>query len=164
MRKMEAPKTPGAATPKSKKTMYAIVGAIVVIIIIVLALFLGGLLSLPGTSTTTANASAKIYDTGTCSSASNCGFTPTPLNIAPNTKVTWTSNSTTGHTVTECIGSSDSTYCPNKDASALSPAFDSGLSSLINNGQSYSYTFKTAGTYYYYCQIHSWMHGQVVAS
>jgi len=139
--------------------MYAIIGAVVVIVIIVLALYLGGLF---GTSTPATPASAKIYDSGTCSTSANCGFTPTPLNIASNTKVTWTSNSSTTHTITECV--SMSTSCPNFDSSALSPTFDSGLSSPIANGQTYSYTFKTAGTYNYYCQFHNWMHGQVVVS
>ncbi len=156
----QAPKTPAATPPKSKKTMYAVVGAIVIIIVIVAALYLAGIFG--GTSTPPANASAKIYDTGICSTSSDCGFTPTPLNIVANTKVTWTSNSSTTHTVTECVSSS--TSCPNFDSSALSPAFDSGSSNLIASGGSYSYTFKTAGTYYYYCQIHSWMHGQVVVS
>ncbi len=142
--------------------MYAIVGAVVVIVIIILALYLGGLF---GTSTPSTPASAKIYDTGTCSTSANCGFTPTPLNIGTNTKVTWTSNSTNyTHTITECVSSSDSVSCPNKDASALSPTFDSGLSSPIANGQTYSYTFKTAGTYFYYCQFHNWMQGKVVVS
>ncbi len=141
--------------------MYAVVGAIVIIIVIVAALYFAGIFTPPPPSAT---ASAKIFDTGTCSTSTNCGFTPTPLNIASNTKVTWTSNSTSGHTVTECVSSTTSCPSPNFDASALSPALDSGVSSPIANGQSYSYTFKTAGTYYYYCQFHSWMHGKVVVS
>ncbi len=164
---MEATKAPQTTPPKkSKKAMYGIVGAVVIIVVVVLALYLGGYL----TSTPTppsSTASDKIYDNGTCSTSSNCGYTPSPLNIAANTQVSWTSNSSQTHTVTECVSSSPSGSCPNKDPSALSPTFDSGISTPIAaNCQTscYSYTFKTAGTYYYYCQIHSWMHGQIVVS
>src|SRR5712691_11088656 len=99
----QAPKTPEATPPKSKKSMYAIVGAVVVIVVIVAALYLAGVFS---TGTSTPGKSATIYGNGTyanCPSA--CGFDSNPLSIAHGTKVTWTNNSTTPHTVTECVSS-----------------------------------------------------------
>ena len=157
---METPKPAEPAKPKSKKTMYAVVGAIVIIVVVVIALFLTGIL--PGSSSP--GTPATIYDKGSCSNAATCGYTPTPLSVSANTKVTWTSNSTTAHTVTACstANSPDSTSCPTMDASGL-PTFDSGTAG-ISNGQSYSYSFSTAGTYYYYCRFHNWMHGQVNVS
>ena len=147
---------------KSKKTMYAILGVVIIVIIVIAGLWATGYL-FPST-TPTATASAKAYDTGSCTGTTNCGFTPTPLNIATNTKVTWTSNSTTVHTVSACstTNAADSLSCPNMNASGL-PSFDSG-SSGFSSGQTFSYTFTTPGTYYYYCKIHSFMHASVVVT
>ncbi len=142
--------------------MYAIVGAVVVIVIIVAALYLAGVFS-PGTSTP--GTPATIYGNGTYANCPpSCGYTPNPLTITHGTKVTWTNNATsTPHTVTECVSASDPAYCPSKDASALSPVFDSGTAGL-NSGQSYSYTFASAGTYYYYCRFHPQMHGNLTVT
>jgi len=156
----QTPKPSDSAKPKSSKTMYAVVGAVVIIVVVILALYFGGVFN----TTTTPGTPAKIFDTGSCSSATNCDFSPVPLSISTGTKVTWTSNSTTPHTVTACSTTNgpDSTSCPTMNVSSL-PSFDSG-SSGITNGQSYSNTFSTAGTYYYYCRFHNWMHGQVNVS
>ena len=156
----QTPKPSDSAKPKSKMTMYAVVGAVVIIIVVVLALYFGGVF----TPNNTPGTPAKVFDTGTCSNITNCNFSPVPLNITTGTKVTWTSNSTTPHTVTACstANGADSTSCPTMNASGL-PSFDSGTSGFTN-GQTYSNTFSTAGTYYYYCRFHNWMHGQVNAS
>ncbi|OLD04603.1 MAG: hypothetical protein AUJ07_03610 [Crenarchaeota archaeon 13_1_40CM_3_53_5] len=141
--------------------MYAVLGVVIIIIVVVAGLYAGGYF--PGTGMT-ATASAKAYDTGSCTSASNCDFTPATLSVSTNTKVTWTSNSTTVHTVTACstTNSPTSAECPTMNASGLS-SFDSGASGF-GSGQSFSYTFTTAGTYYYYCRFHNWMHAQVNVS
>src|SRR5215467_11909604 len=159
----QTPKPAEPAKPKSMKSMYAAVGAIVVIVIVVLALYFGGVFTPPNN---TPGTPLNIYGDGSsytsCSSYTNCGFDKSPITIAHGTKLTWTNNSTTtSHTVTECVSSSGATYCPTKDATPLSPSFDSG-SSGINSGNTYSYTFQTAGTYYYYCQYHNTMHGEVI--
>ena len=158
---MEQAKTAEPAKPKSRKTMYVVVGAVVVILIVVLALYFAGVF--PGGSSGSGTP-VTIYDKGSCSNASTCDYTPTPVSISVNGKVTWTSNSTSPHTVTACssTNSPDTTSCPTMNASGL-PSFNSG-SGGISNGQSFSYTFSTAGTYYYYCIFHNWMHGQVNVS
>ncbi len=159
----QAPKTPEATPPKSKKTMYAVLGAIVIIIVIVAALFLAGVL--PGGSSSPGTP-VKVYNTGSasCTSVSTCGYTPTPLSISVGAKVTWTSNTTTPHTVTACSTANalDTTFCPTANGSTL-PSFDSGGAGFTN-GQTFSYTFSAAGTYYYACRIHYWMHAQVNVS
>src|SRR5215469_16638945 len=107
----QAPKPAEPTKPKSKKTMYAAVGAIVVIVVIVLALYLSGIF---GTGSSSPGVPITIFDTGTCTGANNCGFTPTPqtVSIATNAKVTWTSNSTTTHTVTACSSANSSAGTP----------------------------------------------------
>lgn len=64
------------------------------------------------------------------------------LVIGVNNTVTWTNNDYTIHTVTSDSG-----------------AFGSGL---LNNGNSWTYTFTKAGTYGYHCAIHPFMTGEVI--
>jgi plastocyanin len=158
----QAPKVPETSQPKSKKTMYGIVGAVVIIVVVVVALYLGGIFGGGGALGTP----VTVYNKGSsCSSASTCGYAPTPLSISVGTKVTWTSNTTTPHTVTACSTTNglDTTYCPTPNASNLL-SFDSGPSGFSMGQTPFSYTFSTAGTYYYACRIHYWMHAQVNVS
>ena len=62
--------------------------------------------------------------------------------IGVNNTVTFINKDTATHTVT-----------------ATDSSFNSGD---INAGQSWTYTFSTAGTFDYYCIYHSWMKGTVV--
>ncbi len=61
-------------------------------------------------------------------------FTPATLTIAPGTTVTWTNRGSRRHTVTR------------------TGQFDSGL---LSAGQTFSFTFTTAGTYAYVCDLHA---------
>ncbi len=70
-------------------------------------------------------------------------YIPSTLTVKVGTKVTWTNNDSAPHTVTS-------------DTNALLN------SSTLNSGQSYSYTFTTAGTTNYHCSIHPMMTGSVV--
>lgn len=74
-------------------------------------------------------------------------FNPTPLNITTGTQVTWTNMDNAPHTATSSTGAPAS--------------FNSGS---LGNGQSYSFTFTTPGTYSYICTIHPSMTAQVVVS
>ena len=71
-------------------------------------------------------------------------FSPSTITVSLNTTVTWTNKDGVSHTVT-----SDTDL------------FDSGS---IGDGQTYSYTFTTAGTYHYKCSFHSSMTGTVVVN
>lgn len=62
-------------------------------------------------------------------------FNPTQLSVPAGTTVTFTNKDNADHTATE-----------------TSRVFDSGR---IRSGNTYSYTFNTAGTYYFYCNYHS---------
>jgi len=84
-----------------------------------------------------------------CVAANNC-FSPNVLNVAPGTTVTWTNTDKVSHTITSGKVSDDS----------AGSMFDSGL---VKPGKTFQFTFATAGTYDYFCTVHPWMVGQVVA-
>ncbi len=71
-------------------------------------------------------------------------FNPASLTVAVGGAATWTNQDTTGHTVTADDGSFDSKTLP--------------------NGQTFSQTFSTAGTFAYHCTIHPTMKGTIVVS
>jgi plastocyanin len=76
----------------------------------------------------------------------NFSYQPKTLTIAVGTTVTWTNADDIPHTVTS------------RDDP---PAFDSGA---IDTDEKFSFTFKTAGTYSYYCKVHPHMRGQIVVN
>lgn len=82
-------------------------------------------------------------------------FSPNPINAKVGDTVTWTNKDTTMHTVVSGTGSTD----PNKGK-----VFDSGLSTLIQPGKSFSYKFTAAGVVPYFCQIHPAMVGKIVVT
>jgi amicyanin len=68
----------------------------------------------------------------------NFAFSPSPLTIKTGTKVTWTNDDTAPHNVTSDSGN----------------ILNSGS---LATGQSFSYTFNSAGTFDYHCTIHPMM-------
>ena len=77
-------------------------------------------------------------------SISNYTFNPTPLKVKVGTKVTWTNHDIAKHSITM-----DSGQAGGPD------------SQLFAKGESYSFTFTTAGTFKYHCSPHPYMHGVV---
>jgi plastocyanin len=69
-------------------------------------------------------------------------FDPPQLEVAVGATVTWTNQDGATHTVTGDNGE-----------------FDSGN---LDTGKSFSFTFTTAGTYSYHCEIHPYMTATVV--
>jgi plastocyanin len=78
---------------------------------------------------------------GNAVSIKGFAFSVSSLNVAEGTKVTWTNNDATTHTVT-----------------ADDDSFNSGD---IAPGQTYSRTFTEAGTYNYHCIYHGMMKASV---
>lgn len=76
----------------------------------------------------------------------NFAFSPADISVKVGTKVTWTNNDSTTHTVTENDGQTGP---------------DSGD---LNPGSSYSFTFSKAGTYHYHCTLHPQMVGTVTVT
>ena len=88
----------------------------------------------------------------------NFAYIPANLTIQVGTTVTWVNKDTVGHTVTEGDPTS-----PTQPALRLfdSSGQASGPVTLLQPGQSWSYTFITPGTYEYYCIVHPYMTGQI---
>jgi amicyanin len=73
----------------------------------------------------------------------NFAFVPGELKIHIGDSVTWTNQDSVMHTVTSDSGSELS-------------------SKSLSNGQSYTHTFTTAGTYNYHCSPHPYMTGTII--
>jgi plastocyanin len=93
-----------------------------------------------------AGGAAVTPATGSTVAIQNFAFAPQTLTVKVGTKVTWTNSDTTPHTVTSVNGLSTS--------ASLTGLFDSGP---LAQGQSFSFTFSKAGTYFYECTIHAAM-------
>lgn len=95
----------------------------------------------------TAGASSKTTD----------AFAPNPLNINVGDTVTWTNKDSTIHTATSGTPSDgpDGTFGGTPDAP---------FSEMIQPSQTFSYTFKTAGEFPYYCTLHPNMVGTVIVA
>ena len=74
----------------------------------------------------------------------NFGFSPATITVKAGSTVVWTNNDAIQHDVT----------------------FDAGgiASSVLNQNDTFSHTFVTAGTYHYICSIHPFMHGTVIVT
>ena len=75
----------------------------------------------------------------------NFGFQPGTLTVPVGTTVTWTNKDVDTHSVQ----SADKRF-------TSSPA--------LEHGESYTFTFTTAGTYEYLCSLHSFMKGKIVVT
>ncbi len=76
----------------------------------------------------------------------NFAFNPVTIEVKVGDTVTWTNSDAASHTVTQKPSGS---------------GFQSGT---MKQGDTFSYTFDTAGTFDYYCEFHAGMTGQVVVS
>ena len=80
-------------------------------------------------------------------------FSPNVINVKIGDTVTWTNYDVMPHTVTGGTGTSD----PNKGK-----GFDSGLSTPLMPGKTFSHRFIRAGEFPYFCQLHPAMAGTVI--
>jgi len=89
----------------------------------------------------------------------NYAYIPAEITITAGTTVTWINKDPVGHTVTEGV--------PESPKPANQRLFDSanaaqGEYDVMLQGQSWSFTFTTPGTYHYYCLPHPYMKGRVI--
>ncbi|HJW23023.1 MAG TPA: plastocyanin/azurin family copper-binding protein [Candidatus Limnocylindrales bacterium] len=83
-------------------------------------------------------------------------FQPADLTIQAGQTVTWT--------VTQAIDAPHSVTSGQSTDAKPGTVFDSGIT-LRNNGDSFSHTFETAGTFAYFCAVHpSTMHGTITVT
>jgi amicyanin len=74
-------------------------------------------------------------------------FSPASVKIKKGAKVTWTNNDTVGHNIV-----------------ADNPSSSGGLPSthpLLGQGETFSHTFETVGTFAYHCTPHPFMKGTI---
>ena len=165
----QTPKPMETPKPKGRTMLYAI------IVIILIAVGVGVYFLTQNTSTPAA-VQLTIWDTnGAClqtASPPNCGFKDASGNanvtITHTQTIQWINNGGSPHTVTSCdpihATSSNTLGCPIANAAGLQ-SFDSGtISASGGKWPSSPYLTLAAGTYYYYCTIHPWMHGKLTVT
>ncbi len=82
---------------------------------------------------------SKTYNVG----IQNLAFSPQSLAINAGDTVIWTNKDSVSHTITSDSGTE----------------LNSGI---ISNGETYSHTFNTAGTFNYHCSIHTSMKAKII--
>lgn len=97
-------------------------------------------------------------------SIQNYAFSPSPKSIAHGDSVVWTNRATsTPHTVTSCKKDPDPTGCPSGPGTGADAGFLT--SGYLAANQTFQTTFNAAGSYFYYCKLHSGqMHGEIDVS
>ena len=82
-------------------------------------------------------------------------FEPATVTVAQGDTVTWT--------VTKSVGAPHSVTSGKLNEANAGTLFDSGSDGLKDDGQAFTYTFKEAGTFDYFCRVHPVdMTGQVI--
>lgn len=133
---------------KNKSTFIGIAAIIVVVIIAIVAVSSGK--SKPEASTassgsTSSSASAAVATTSV--NIKNYMFVPMAIKVKVGSTVTWNNQDSVHHNVVATTASPDAPNGP-----------------LISQGQTYSFTFRKAGTYAIICQVHPYMHSTVVVT
>jgi plastocyanin len=148
--------------PRRRGKIWIALAAAIIIVIVIAGVFYAANHSTPAPAPPS-GPNVTIWDTGFCSNTGNCGYSPVAKNVTSGTRLTWTNTGGQPHTASACTTSDTSNSCPNGAGSntSTSRAFDSGS---LGKGQLFTYNFNTAGTFYYYCTLHAWMHGTIVVS
>jgi plastocyanin len=107
--------------------------------------------TMPPVTTTTAAPVTPGMPTTADVAIQNFAFNPASLTIAAGTTVTWTNLDSPTHTIV-----SDATS--NYQVGALF------MSGQLTQGQKFSFTFSTPGTYLYHCGIHTFMKGTITVT
>ena len=145
-------------TPTLRRASLLTVGLLVFGLILAAC---GGGSSTTGAATPTATSAAATATTASASptpsgtqasvrmtgSIGSFGFSPASITIKVGTAVVWTNATGTIHTSTSDAGSA--------------VTWDS---SIINPGQTFSFTFTQVGTFHYHCNVHPYMHGTIVVT
>jgi plastocyanin len=150
--------------------MSTTVGAVIVIVVILIIAGAYFALSAAPSTSTTANSSGNVSTTGATSSTGGASgsstitipqgagtglnFSPSSLTVSSGTTITWVDHDTsaTHNVYFTSVPSGASTPSPNPSPN-------------LNNGNTFSVTLTTPGTYHYECQYHSgWMQGTITVT
>lgn len=101
--------------------------------------------------------------TGGCTPPAAYCFEPPAVSATAGSTVTWTNTTGASHTVTRCPSQATSPACP-KGSGDGNDQVNGNLAPAGGNGATYSVNFSSPGTYYYYCTIHTYMHGMVTVN
>lgn len=108
-------------------------------------------------SAMTASASAR----GTEIAISSLAFMPPSITIKAGSTVTWRNDEPITHTVTSGTFTGVDPTTGLRTGQEPSGLFDTRLA---GQGDSFSYTYTTPGTYHYYCDIHYGMNATVIVT
>lgn len=84
---------------------------------------------------------------GTSVEIKDYAYSPATITVKKGTTVTWTNQDSVRHDIT-----------PDEESDAFQG------SELLSKGESYSFTFNTAGTYTYHCSPHPYMTAKVIVT
>ena len=129
------------------KTVIIILAVIVAVVILVAIFYKPANTIQPMPQTQTPSSPTQAQSSGQTPASGqqtvsivNFSFQPTPLTVTVGTTVVWTNNDSVPHQIKS----------------------DTFNSNPLSQGQTFSFTFQTAGTYDYSCAIHPAMHGQII--
>lgn len=115
--------------------------------VIAASVLTAGVISCSGTAKPTpAKTSLKYIAIRNQAGANPFGFSPQRIVIARGTRIVWNNVSSQPHTVT---------------AMGSHPLFNSGVVKLIAPHHQWSFVFRRAGQYSYYCVVHPYMVGVI---
>jgi len=118
---------------------------IIISIIVIAVLVIGVLAFIFSQQPSSNNPTTPLNTQSNEISIKGFAFSPSTISIKVGDTLTWTNQDSTSHTVTSDSGSELS-------------------SATLSQGQTYSHTFNTAGTYSYHCTFHSGMKAKVIVS
>ena len=125
--------------------------AVIILSVLLVALVITGCgKQSANTNTATSNNNATA-SAGNAVTIKNFTFEPSTLTVKAGTTVTWTNQDSTSHQVASN---------PHPAHTDL-PGLDSGT---LSQGQTYSFTFTTKGTFGYHCHLHPSMQGTIVVN
>lgn len=130
---------------KHQKNLY--LGVAIVLVVIV-----GGLIAVKASNMSSSSSNMAQIDTGSAVATNAIAiqdymFSPMVIKVKVGTKVTWTNKDSVHHSVNADTASADA---PN--------------SSLFGQNETYSFTFRKAGTYSLHCDAHPYMHATVIVT
>lgn len=130
-----------------KKTPLIIIGIVIAVAVVGTTIYFA---TRNNTNDTMTNMNSQSSSTNTEATdkvmIANFAFAPSNITVKKGTTVTWTNNDSMVHDVTETDGQ------------------DGPHSGNLANGQTYTFTYNTVGTFKYHCSIHPSMTGSVTVN